>query len=101
MQPLDHPAVELDHALAGVFGQREGADDGARALDLGSARREGFIAELDLRGVDQRLAVEAEVAALLAFEPKTVEIADVIVDAVDDVGAMRARCGDAGRDPGA
>ena len=29
MQPLDHAAVERDHALAGIFGQREGGDDRA------------------------------------------------------------------------
>ena len=52
MQPLDHPAVERDHALADIFRQREGGDDraglgqrlrrsGEKALFAGSIWRDG------------------------------------------------------------
>jgi hypothetical protein len=62
MQPLDHLAVELHHALVGVLRQLEHAHDLARAFDLVRWRREGGIARLDLPRMDQRLAVEAHVA---------------------------------------
>ena len=100
VQQFDHPAVELDHALAGVFRQGEGVDDGAGVLDLGDGRREHLVADVDLARVDQRLAVEAHVAALLAFRPEAVEVLDVVVDAVDDVDAVGARRDDAIGEPG-
>ena len=85
VQEFDHFAVELDHSLALVLRQRESVDDGACALDLGRGRREDLVADIDLTRVDQRLAVEADVPPLQAFGAKTVEILDVVVDAVDDV----------------
>src|SRR5271163_4226760 len=88
VQQLDHFAVELDRALAGVLGQGEGGDDRARALDLCIRRREGRVANVDLVRVDQRLAVEAHVAALLAFGFKADGIVQVVIDAVDDVAAV-------------
>ena len=52
-----------------------------------SAWREHLVAGGDLAGVDQRLAVHAEDAALLAFGAKARFVAKIIVDAVDDVEA--------------
>ena len=44
-----------------------------------------------LRGVDQRLAVHAERAAVLAFLAEADLVAEVVVDAVEDVEAVGAR----------
>ena len=41
--------------------------------------------------MDERLAVEAEIAALLAFGPEARLVADRVVDAVEDVEAVGAR----------
>ena len=70
MQPLDHAAVEADRALARVLRLREGRDDGAGALDLACRRREDLVGGGDLVRVDQGLAVEAAIAALLALGAK-------------------------------
>ena len=51
-------------------------------------------------GMDQRLAVQAHVAALLALGPEAVEVLDVVVDAVDDVDAVGARRDEAVGEPG-
>ncbi len=91
VQQLDHLAVELDRAAAGILRQREGGDDRPRRLDLGRGRREGRVADFDLVGMDQRLAVEAEVAPLLAFGLEAGGIVEIVEDAVDDVAAMGAR----------
>ena len=45
----------------------EGGDDLARERHLGRRRREHLVGDGDLVGVDQRLAVEAERAAVHAF----------------------------------
>ena len=74
MQPFDHPAVELDRAARGIFRKLEGRDDLARLRDFLGGRREDRVAGLDLAGMDQRLAVEAEVAALRAFLAEAVEL---------------------------
>ena len=62
-------------------------------------RRERVIARLDLARMDQRLAVEAELVGLAAFGGKTVGIAEVVVDAVQDVEAVGAGGGDAAHQP--
>ena len=99
MQQLHHAAVELDRALAGVLRQRERLDDGGGAFDLSRGGGEQFVADVDLTGVDQRLAVEPNVAALQAFEAEAVEILDVVVDAVEDVDAVGARGGNSAGKP--
>src|ERR1700677_2772605 len=78
VQQLHHAAVELDHTFASVLRQRKRLDDGRSAFDLRSGGGEQFVADVDLSGVDQRLAIESHVAALQAFEAETVEILDVI-----------------------
>src|SRR5262249_38158214 len=85
MQALDHAAVELHHALVLVLGQVEGGDDALRLRDLLRARREGGVAWPDLARMDQGLAVEAHVARLGAFAGEAFRIAELVVDAVDDV----------------
>ena len=49
--------------------------------------------------MDQRLAVEAELDALPAFHLETVGIADVVIDAVENIDAVDARRRDAGGKP--
>ena len=84
-----------------AFSGRSKASMIARGVrDLRRRRRELLVADVDLARVDQRLAVEADVAALLALGPEAVEILDVVVDAVDDVAAVGARRDDAVGEPG-
>src|SRR5260370_212704 len=74
--PLHHPPVELARAARGVFGLLECRDDLARFRDLFRRRREDRVAGHDMAWMDQRLAVETEVARLRAFQRKAVDIAD-------------------------
>ena len=62
VQPLDHAAFDLDDPLAGIFRKVEGGDDLLRPGDLFRRRRERGVAGRDLLRVDQRLAVETEIA---------------------------------------
>ena len=62
-------------------------------------RRKDRVAGLDLVGVDDGLAVEAHVARLRAFARKALRVAEVVVDAVEDVEAIGARRRDAGHQP--
>ena len=58
---------DRDDALAGVFRLFEGFDDLARPCDFLVGRREDLVARDHLRGMDQRFAVHAERAPVLAF----------------------------------
>ena len=72
VQQLDHPAVELDDALAGVFRQGERVDDRARAFSISAAVGAKTSLQMSIwLGMDQRLAVQAHVAALLALRRGT------------------------------
>src|ERR1700712_822903 len=64
MLALVHAALDLDGAALGVLGLVEGVDHEAGAAHLLLGRGEGGVGGLDLIGVDQGLAVEAEVAGL-------------------------------------
>jgi hypothetical protein len=75
MQPFHHLAVERDRAARGVLRPFERRDDLASVGDFLRRRREDGVAGLDLAGMDQGLAVEAEIAALGAFGGKAVDIA--------------------------
>ena len=77
-------------------GQIERRDHLARLRDLVRRRRERRVAGLDLVRMDQRLAVEAEVARLRAFGREAFGIGEVVVDAVEDVDAVLARGEQAG-----
>src|SRR5271156_925585 len=94
MQKLDHPAVERDRTFALVLGLFERGDDLPCGFDLFHRWREDLIAGVDLRGMDQRLAVEPERAGLSADAVETVRVVDVVVDAVDDGEAVSARSRD-------
>ena len=59
------------------------------------ARGEDLVGRLDLPRVDQRLAVEAHLAALARLGEEAVGVLDVVVDAVDD-----GHAGSAGREDG-
>ena len=64
VQPLHHLTVERNRATRGVLRPLERRDDLAGLRDFLRRRREDGVAGLDLAGMDQRLAVEAEIAAL-------------------------------------
>src|SRR5680860_1498079 len=100
MQALDHVPVHHDDTLLLVLGLAEGVDDLAGPIDLFLRRREDLVAGADLARMDQRLAVHAENAAALALIAQTLLVAEVVVDAIDDVELVGAR-GDQGHgEPG-
>ena len=100
VQPLDHAAVEGDRALAGVLRLLEGRDDGAGAPPPRRGRREDLVGDGDLVGVDQGLAVEAAIAALLAFGAEARLVGEAVVDPVEDVDAVGPRGGERRHQPG-
>ena len=77
--------------LRAFSGWRKGRDDLARPGDFLLRGREHLVTGLDLRGMDQRLAVHAEGAALLAFGAETLLIPEIIIHAVDHIEAKGAR----------
>lgn len=91
MQVLDDPPVDHRHALPFALCLLEGGDLalGQRHLVLG--RREGGVGDVDLRGMDQGLAVEPQVPALFAFGAQAGLVLECVVDAVDADDALRAR----------
>ena len=91
VQEFDHPAVELDAPLPAFSGSANAAMMAAALSTSAEVGANDLVADVDLARVDQGLAVEAHVAALLAFIAEAVEILDVVEDAVDDVDAMGAR----------
>src|SRR5262245_16540165 len=95
MQALYHATIELDGAARGVFGLLERRDDLASQRDFLRRRREDDVASLDVARMDQRLAVEAEIARLRAFGGKAINIGNVAVRAVEDLQPMRAGGDDA------
>src|SRR6188474_1199282 len=88
MQPLDHTPLDYDHALLLVLRMAEGVDDPPRPVDLLLRRREDLVAGSDLARMDQSLAVHAEGAPALAFITQALLVAEVVIDAVDDVEAI-------------
>ena len=70
-----------------------------RLRDLVQRRRERRIAGVDLVRMDQRLAVEAEIARLRTLGREAFGIGEVVVDAVEDIDAVLARGEQAGREP--
>src|SRR5215213_6043357 len=83
VQPLDHPAIELDRAAGGVFRAFEGGDHLAGVFDLLGRRSEDGVASHDLAGMDHGIAAETELACLGAFLPKAVDVAEIAVGSVE------------------
>src|SRR3984885_35291 len=98
MKSLHHPAVELNSTARGIFRPLERRDDFSRLRHFLGGRRENRVAGLDLAGVNQRLAVEAEIAALRAFLRKAIDIAEIAVGTVEDFEAVQAGGENAVRD---
>jgi hypothetical protein len=99
VQALDHLAIDLHHAFVGVFRQFESGDHLARQRHFVRRRGENFVAWINLARMDQGLAVEAEIAGLLALLDKAFGIAEIVVDAVENAQAEGARRGDASHQP--
>ena len=66
MEFLDQAAVHDDDALALGAGFFPGGNDGAGGFEFGFTRRKRAVGAVDLLWMDERLAVEAHVAALAA-----------------------------------
>src|SRR3954465_1696452 len=98
MQPLHHLAIELYSTSCGIFRPLEGGDDLSRMRAFLRRRGEDGVARLDLARMDQRLAVEAEVAALRAFLRKALGIAEIAVGTVENLEPVQARGENAMRD---
>src|SRR5690606_36707026 len=96
MQQLDHATIDGEDALALVLRLCECRDDLPSPLHLGGRRGKDFVGRRNLIGVDQRLAVHAELAALDAFPAEALDVLVGIVDAFEDVDSMSARRGDCG-----
>src|SRR5207249_2451718 len=79
-----HPAVDGHHTAALPRCLFEGLDDPAGPGDLFLGGGEDAVARFDLPRVDQRLAVEAELAALYALGLEARQVLHVVVDAVED-----------------
>ena len=87
MQPLDHPALEVDDARARMPGQLEGRDDRPRLLERRRRGREGRVRRRDLRRMDQRLAVEGHARRLQGLRIETLGVGEVVPDAVEHADA--------------
>jgi len=91
MQPLNHAAIDLNGAARGVFRALKGGNDPACFRYFLGGRREDRIAASDLAGMDQRLAVEAEIARLRAFLAKAGDFCLNATPPIENFQAMRAR----------
>ena len=81
VKQFGHLAIDLEHALAGIFGIGKRLDNCLRLLNLVRARGEDSIGRLQLRRMDQRLPVKTERTALFALINQAMVILDVIVHA--------------------
>src|SRR3954470_1652660 len=87
VHPLDHLVAEtLRTTVKGIY-------ERTRALDVRRAWREGPVAELDLVGMNQALAVEAEPAAVLRLGEKAIRVVEAVEHAVErrDAGGPRRK----------
>src|SRR5450755_595672 len=89
MQALDHAPIQGDGALAGIL--REGFEDAPRLRNFFRRRGENAIADFDLAGMDQGLAVKAKSAALGAALQEARLIRDLVIRAVNNTQTMRPR----------
>lgn len=91
MHGLNHAALYGNSALAGVGRIGEGGDHGLRPGDLGIIRAERSVRRLNLRGVDQGLAVKAERAAGAGFGHKALSVLIGVIHAVQNRHAAGPR----------
>ena len=75
MQELDHSAIDLYGAFAGVFRQIECLNYLFRPRHRVGSRREHSVARSQLPGMDQRLTIHSELNALPAFLLETLVVA--------------------------
>src|SRR6516225_8580289 len=85
VKPLHHAPLHDNHALLGVLRLPEGGDDLTGPVHLLLSGREDFVAGRNLAWVDERLAVHAKRAAVLALLAQAELVAKVVIDAVEDV----------------
>ena len=90
MQALGHLALHSYHALVRILLARKGRHDSAGERHFAGCRGEGGVAGLDLLGVDQRHAIEPEVAPLPTVPVEPLQIFDVVEDPVENGQSLRA-----------
>ena len=78
MEQLDHTPVQRDGTLALILGQSERGQDRPSANDLVGRRRKNAVAGVDLRWVDQRLAVEPDSAPLNTDRLEALSVGDFV-----------------------
>ena len=98
VQVFNEPSIHHDNTLAFGNGSFVGCDN---LLSLGKrilVRRKGPVGGIDLLGVDERLAIKAEVTTLLAGRDIAIFIGEIEMDAIQERrGRRRGRPGDKGR----
>src|SRR5215831_5172820 len=85
VKPLHHASLHNYDAFLGVLRLPEGGDDLAGPVYLLLSGREDFVAGRNLARVNQRLAVHAKRAAVLALLAQATLVAKVVIDAVEDI----------------
>src|ERR1700730_18050063 len=84
MQVFDEPPVDEHDALARGYRSPVRRDNPPRPFDLLLRRRESGIGGGDLLGMDQRLAVEPQLAALPACGRKAFTVGEVEMHAIEN-----------------
>src|SRR6476469_1305752 len=89
MQRLDEPSLVADRAPPGGNPLRIGGNETAGTRDLVRIRRESGIGGFDLRRMNQRLAVKAQLAPLPARRGEPFCIVKVELDPVEHRTSVR------------
>ena len=84
MQVLDHAAIYRDDTAAVGETLLERCDHTTGVVDFVGRRSPHVVSDLNLRRMDEGLAVEAHLGALHTLGAETVEIFHVVVHAVED-----------------
>ena len=91
MKPFDHLAIHPYRTLGGIFRHGESVDYTVCPRNFRVIGKEGGVAQVDLSGVNQRLAIETKFDGLTRLRRETGVILQIIVDAVENGDAMRPR----------
>ena len=80
MKSLSHFAIDFKHASTLVIRFRKGSDNGLGIINRVDLRPKYRVCCIDLAGVDQGFAIEAQLSALPTFLIKILRVGDIIKD---------------------